>query len=92
MKVLGAQNDQICDFYWNSILSVLPNRNQTRKTRVIISIYFGNDIPFLDPSSTNKSCSDIHILNEEMIANHSDKLTDSFKKQILLTPGKLIGY
>ena len=43
-----AQSGEGLDFYWNTILAALEDRNLNDRTRIVLSIYFGNDIPRLN--------------------------------------------
>ena len=43
-----AQSGVGLPFYWNTIASVLDGRNSDINAKIIMSIYFGNDPPFLN--------------------------------------------
>ena len=77
-----AQSGVGLPFYWNSILSVLSNRVKGSQTKVVIGIYFGNDIPFIDPSKPFKTCSDIHILSPKMVEKYNDTWIQAIKRRL----------
>ena len=77
-----AQSGVGLPFYWNSILSVLSDRSKDSRTDIIIGIYFGNDIPFIDPSKTSENCNKAHVLNQQMIDQYKDTWIHSFKRTL----------
>ncbi len=77
-----AQSGVGLPFYWNSILSVLSERKKESETKIIIGIYLGNDIPFIDPSKSSEQCNKVHILSEEMISQYNDNWTTAIKRKL----------
>ena len=75
-----AQSGEGLPFYWNSILKVLSNRGKSLDTKIIISVYFGNDIPFLTKSSNTKICNEIHKYDPALVSKHKDNLIHSIKR------------
>ena len=75
-----AQSGEGLPFYWNSILAVLSNRNKSSANKVIVSVYFGNDIPFMKSGTSKKACSESHTFNQLMTQQHEDTFIRTLKR------------
>tara|TARA_Y100001968_G_C19450284_1_gene768046 strand:+ start:2790 stop:3974 length:1185 start_codon:yes stop_codon:yes gene_type:complete len=76
-----AQSGEGLDFYLNSIQSVLENRNKSNPTKVIISIYFGNDIKVINSFANNNTCKSIHQFDEKIFLKLEDDFVKSIKRK-----------
>ncbi len=76
-----AQSGVGLKFYWNTILSILNSRQNNSYNRIVLSIYFGNDTPFINPSTELNSCSSIHTLDSRMTKNYTDNFILSIKRK-----------